>query len=84
MNQHETSRPTYEVKMLIYQVSSLTHRQKKGTLADRGVNGGLAGGDLMIVRHTALYVNVKGIDGHTVDGLELVTVAGLVISNVGP
>jgi hypothetical protein len=83
MNQHEvTKKGEYSVSTL-YMVSAHNRRQK-GSLVDRGANGGMAGDDVRILTHTGQYVDVGGIDGHTVKDLELVTAAGLVDTNVGP
>ena len=69
---------------MMYRVSSHTRRKQKGSLVDRGVNGGLVGDDVRVLAHTGQYVDVGGIDGHTVRDLELVSAAGLVDTNVGP
>jgi len=54
------------------------------SLVDRGANGGLAGDDVKIINKTGKFVDVAGIDNHTVNDLELVTAAGFVITNRGP
>lgn len=83
MNQHELRKGEYSVTMM-YRVSSHTRRKQKGSLVDRGANGGMVGDDVKILAHTGQYVDVGGIDGHTVRDLELVSAAGLVDTNVGP
>ena len=49
---------------------------------DRGANGGLAGDDVRVLEQTGFKVDVGGIDGHTVQGLEIVTAAGRIVTNV--
>ena len=51
---------------------------------DRGANGGLAGDDVKVLECTGFKVDVGGIDGHTVQGLEIVTAAGRIETNVCP
>ena len=57
----------------------------KGSLIDRGANGGLAGSDVRIVHKAAVprYVDVSGIDSHQVTDLPIVTVGGVVPSQRG-
>ena len=58
-----------------YRVSK--HQSKENlTLVDRGANGGLAGGDMRVVRATDKIVNVTGIDDHQLNGLKVVTAVG--------
>ena len=64
-----------------YSVSKHT-ASSKGSLIDRGANGGLAGSDVRIVHKSSnpRYVDVSGIDSHQVTDLPIVTVGGVVPS----
>jgi hypothetical protein len=80
MNYHNAR---YEISIL-YRIS-INQRLTVliGSLVDRGANGGLLGDDVLIIFRTGRTVDVAGIDGHTVNDLELVTAAALVETNVG-
>lgn len=57
----------------------------RGSLIDRGANGGLAGSDVRIVHKHAnpRYVDVSRIDSHQVTDLPIVTVGGVAPSQRG-
>ena len=57
---------------------------KVSSLVDRGANGGLAGEDVRLIEQTARCANVSGINDHTIEGLPISTVAGVVESQLGP
>jgi hypothetical protein len=90
INEHEITideKVYREVSMLdriVYRVSESYTLDKRGSLIDRGANGGMAGNDVRVIEKTGRHVDVKGIDIHTVNDLEIVTVAGLVDTNKGP
>ena len=67
-------------------VVSNTTSSKKGSLIDRGANGGLAGKDVRIICHhdPPKYIDVSGINNHKVENLPVVTVGGVAPSNRGP
>ena len=44
--------------------------QSTNHLVDRGANGGLAGADMRILRKTDRKINIVGIDGHELTGLD--------------
>ena len=69
---------------IVYRVSESKTLDKRGSLIDRGANGGMVGNDVRVIDKTGRHVDVKGIDSHTVNGLEIVTAAGLVATNKGP
>ena len=63
-----------------YNVSS-HQASKKGSLVDRGANGGLAGEDVRIIsKIPGKFVDVSGIDSHKVNDLPIVTAGALVQS----
>ena len=67
-----------------YSVSNAqTQRSKEDSLVDRGANGGFAGDDVCVLDHTFKTANVTGIEDHTVQGLPIGTVAGLVETHKG-
>ena len=54
------------------------------SLIDRGANAGMAGADVRLLETTGVKVDVSGIDNHTLPGLDLATVAGVVQTQRGP
>lgn len=74
INMHE--RVTYNVS---------NHKaSKKGSLVDRGANGGLAGDDVRIINKSDRFVDVSGIDHHCMSDLPIVTAGAVVNSQRGP
>ena len=76
---------TYDFNMahITYNISNY-NASKSGSLIDRGANGGLVGDDVTIKYKTGRFVDVSGIDNHTVNNLEIVTAAGYVHTSKGP
>ena len=74
MKQHET--------FTSYVVSNHKMRNK-GSLIDRGENGGLSGKDVCVISTTDKQVDVTGIDHHQMTGLKVVTAGGVVTSESG-
>ena len=56
---------------------------KRGSLVDRGANGGLAGSDVRILSRSSRKYTVIGIDSHELQGLDVVQCATLVETNHG-
>ena len=54
-------------------------RIRRGTLVDRGANGGICGEDVRIIHKSGRIVDVQGIDNHQVVDVPIVT-AGAIIS----
>ena len=69
---------------MTYIISSQTQKITLGSLVDRGANGGLAGSDVKVICKTGRFVDIAGIDNHTVNDLEIVTAAGVVSTTKGP
>ena len=68
-----------------YRVSNEhSHHRIWRTLVDRGANGCILGKDTRVVHLTDQYIDLNGIDDHTVRNLRIGTGAGLVMSNQGP
>ena len=65
---------------------SNTSTFKKGSLIDRGANGGLAGSDVRIICYhgPTRYIDVSGINNHKVEDLQRGTAGGAAPSNRGP
>ena len=56
-----------------------------GSLMDNGANGSMAGDDVLITAyHDHDCAQVLGIAGNSLDGLRIVTAAGLIESTNGP
>ena len=47
-------------------------------LVDRGANGGISGNDSQVIWRTETYIDLSGVDDHTIRNLELVTAGGVV------
>ena len=60
-----------------YRVSVLK-RHARGSLVDRGANGGIAGSDVRVMHSTHRRVDVQGLDDHQVPDLPIVTAGGVV------
>ena len=76
---------TKQIKFnVVYRVSNHDSKPRSASLIDRGANGGLAGNDVKVISTSSRKVDVAGLDNHTVNGLSIVTAAGLVQTNKGP
>ena len=51
---------------------------------DRGANGCILGKDVRVVHHTGQFIDLNGIDNHTVRHLQLVTGAAHILTDHGP
>ena len=56
----------------------------RGSLVDRGANGGIAGDDTRVIRKHVRTVDVTGIDNHEMTDLHIVDTASWAMSNKGP
>ena len=68
----------------IYTISSMHCTTVSGSLIDHGANGGIAGDDVQIIKHTMRTIDVCGIDNHEVTGIPIVTAGGVVKTRHGP
>ena len=53
-------------------------------LVDRGANGGIAGNDTRVIEKTDVYIDLCGIDEHTVSNLQIVTAGAVVQDKLKP
>ena len=51
---------------------------------DRGANGCIIGSDMSIVDRTNKYIDLTGIEDHTVRELNIVNAACVAVSHLGP
>jgi len=58
-------------------------KRDRGSLVDRGANGGIAGYDTRIIAEHNKVVRISGIDNHEVSGLRMVDAAGITITDKG-
>ena len=66
-----------------YRVSQASSR-KKGSLIDRGANGGIAGSDTRVIeRHAHRTVDIRGIDNHEICSIPIVNAGAIVRSQRG-
>ena len=59
-------------------------RKSRGSLVDRGANGGILGDDARIILQHQRQVDVTGIDNHELNALPIVDAAAKVQSQLGP
>jgi len=59
-------------------------RSKRGTLVDRGANGGMLGNDAKVIFKRNKTVDVTGVDNHELNALPMVDVTAKTIANKGP
>ena len=58
--------------------------KRRGSLVDRGANGGILGNDAIVIREHRRSVDVTGIDNHEMTGLKIVDGAAKVTTQRGP
>ena len=62
-----------------------SERQSRGSLVDRGANGGILGNDAVVIAvHRDRVVDVSGIDNHEINGLKIVDATAKVLTQRGP
>ena len=66
------------------QTSELRNKADRGSLVDRGANGGILGNDARVIVTHQRRVDVTGIDNHQMTGLKMVDAAGRVLTQKGP
>jgi len=59
-------------------------RSKRGTLVDRGANGGILGNDTKVIFKRNKTVDVTGIDNHELNALPMVDATAKTITDKGP
>jgi len=59
-------------------------RSKRGTLVDRGANGGILGNDAKVIFKRNKTVDVTGIDNHELNSLPMVDATTKAITDKGP
>ena len=67
-----------------YHVSAHASKSSRGSLIDRGANGGIIGNDARITLQHQREVDVTGIDNHELNALKIVDAAARVITQHGP
>ena len=73
------------IERLVYQVTYYSSRSKRGSLVDRGANGGIVGNDARVMfQYDSPGVDVCGIDNHKLTSLKLVDASAKTITNKGP
>ena len=80
ISSHESSRQIQTHQRYVFaRVNQSNHH-----LIDRGANGGLAGADMRVIHTTPRKINIVGIDDHALTGLNVVTTATLLDTQMGP
>ena len=59
-------------------------RSKRGSLVDRGANGGIIGNDAKVILQHQREVDVTGIDNHELSALKMVDASALLHTQLGP
>ena len=78
------SAPTIEFYNVEYRVSAGITRSQRGSLVDRGANGGILGNDARVIfEYENRTVDVTGIDNHELNALKIVDAVGKVTSQLG-
>ena len=67
-----------------YHISMHENSSHQSSLLDRGANGGVCGADMTVIGHTGRYINLRGLDNHEVNELEIVSCAAVTTSQQGP
>ena len=67
-----------------YKVTTRSRRSSRGSMIDRGANGGIAGNDTRFLAKSDRLIDVTGIDDHQMTDLRIGTAAGKVITQRGP
>ena len=76
--------PSSSIEIRQYAVTNHTRRPKRGSLVDRGCNGGIAGSDCVVIyTYPDQAVDVTGIDNHCINSLPLVDAIAKSPSNRG-
>ena len=75
-----------DINVSISYMVSKSNMEYKGSLVDRGANGGLAGNDVRVIckHNPPRYIDVSGLDSHQVKDLEIITAGGVAPSQKGP
>ena len=68
----------------IHVSKSNVKRSKRGTLIDRGANGGILGNDAVVIFKRGRRVDVTGIDNHEMNSLPMVDATAKAESDKGP
>ena len=78
----------YPVSRMVYTTSHRIHTHnvyvERGSLIDRGANGGLLGKDARVIHYHQKEVDVTGIDNHELGGLRMVDATARVMTQKGP
>src|SRR5688572_1357631 len=68
----------------LYSISSCHATGHKGSLVDRGANGGITGDDVRIIAKNDRSVDIQGTDNHRVNAIPIVTAGGVITTQKGP
>ena len=88
-NQPSRKAKNHEIQYVVskheitYMVSK-RERTQGFSLVDRGANGGIAGDDVRVISTTGRFVNIQGIDNHTLANMPIVTIGAYVETQFGP
>jgi Reverse transcriptase (RNA-dependent DNA polymerase) len=81
---HDTRLRATPISAFVYRVSAHESKSLRGSLIDRGANGGIAGNDVRIISTSDRTVDVTGIDNHQLTSIKIGTVGSFAESQRGP
>ena len=81
INKRHDERP--KVFTSYYQAHAHDKKSGRGSLIDRGANGGIAGDDVKVISYTDRLVDVTGIDNHQITSIRIGTVGAVAESQRG-
>ena len=81
---YQGNKSTLDVKMHATYVVSAHRSENQYSLVDRGSNGGVAGNDVRVVSKSSRKVDIRGIDNHQLNDVEIGTVGAYVETHKGP
>ena len=74
----------HECGRMELEITNLSRGDPRGSLVDRGANGGLAGADIRVISKSDKCVDITGIDNHCMQSLPIITAGGTTRSDKGP
>ena len=77
------ARPKYHIRTHTTYTVSRHNRSNRGSMIDRGANGGLAGSDCRVISYSDRRVDVVGIDDHEIQQIPIVTAGAVFQTNHG-
>ena len=81
---YQGGNPTLDARMHVTYVVASHRTADTHSLIDRGSNGGVAGKDVRVISKSHRKVDIRGIDNHQLNNIQIGTVGAYVETNKGP